>query len=212
MTFCSNILRSYQTSARQISPKAFSRFYLSTTTATSSQDDNEYLKSYKLNGIGKGSRVEITTNTGHNLATDVPKYMGGTDTAPQPVETLLSAWMGCTQATAIFVGRQMKPRIAIDSIEFSNIQGFRDERGALQLPIDVTPEIPSRLQQIKGTILVTLKSTTKKNNNNNRNEVPSLTDEQLRLLKIQTEIRCPVANMLIQSGCSIDVKWELASP
>jgi len=58
-------------------------------------------KSYQLDGVGVtgGTRVEATTNTGHSIATDIPKSMGGKDTAPQPVETLLGVWMGCTQAT-----------------------------------------------------------------------------------------------------------------
>ena len=39
-------------------------------------------------------------------------------------------------------------------MEFDNIEAVRDERGALQLPIEETPEIPSRLQKISGTIRV----------------------------------------------------------
>jgi len=38
-----------------------------------------------------------------------------------------------------------------------------------------------------------------------------LSSEQMELLKEQTEIRCPVANMMIASGCSIDVEWVDAS-
>jgi len=139
--------------------------------------------------------VEITTNTGHSLATDIPKPMGGKDTAPQPVETLLASWMGCTQATALFVGRHLPGRLSIGRMQFDNIEGFRDERGALQLPIDETPEIPSRLQRITGTIRVY----ERKGN--------PISAEQMELLKEQTEIRCPVANMMIASGCAIDVEW-----
>ena len=132
--------------------------------------------------------------------------MGGTDTAPQPVETLMASWMGCTQATAIFVGRHMqqqegggrKGRVLIEKLEFDNIQAFRDERGALHLPINETPEIPSRLQRISGTIRVYLRGG------------GVLEEDQLHLLQEQTEIRCPVANMMLASGCSIDVKWVSA--
>ena len=92
----------------------------------SSQDKEQYSKKYRLDGVGRRSKVEIKTNTGHNLSTDVPKKMGGGDTAPQPVETLLAAWMGCTQATALFVGRQMSPRILIDSLEFEEIEAVRE--------------------------------------------------------------------------------------
>ena len=142
--------------------------------------------------------------------------MGGGDTAPQPVETLLGAWMGCTQATASFVGRQLllersqnqaskkdRPRRTEVLLEFDNIQATRDEKGALELPIRQTPSLPSRLQRITGTIKVSL--------------VPATTggspttivfdQEELEVLKEQTEARCPIANMLVESGCVMEVEW-----
>ena len=134
------------------------------------------------------------TNAGHILQTDLPTRMGGFDQAPQPVETLLAALIVCTQATALFVGRNLQPRLIIDRIEFQ-LEAFRDNRGALQLPIDIAPEIPSRLQRVSGTIRVFAA----------KGEVfPS---EVLDAMKEQTEIRCPVANMMIASGCEMDVEW-----
>jgi uncharacterized OsmC-like protein len=166
------------------------------SSARSSEDSQcKHVKSYKMNGVGEKTMVDITTDTGHSLRTDIPNKMGGSDTAPQPVETLLAAWMGCTQATALFVGRHMPERVLLQKLEFENITAFRDERGALQLPIHEAPDVPSRLQQITGTIRVF-----------SRNE-ESLSSEQMKLLKEQTEIRCPVANMMLSSGCSIDVEW-----
>ena len=136
----------------------------------------------------------MQTNTGHTIQTDVPQKMGGKDTAPQPVECLLSALIGCTQATAIYVGRMMKPRLLIDRIEF-DIHGYRDERGALALPIDNLPSISARLQCVSGTVKVYFK--------NGMN----VSDEELSILAEQTEARCPVANMMYASGCDMDIKW-----
>lgn len=168
-------------------------------TALYSSSTPKYEKSYRLSGVGKGTKVEITTDTGHFLSTDIPKTMGGTDSAPQPVETLLAAWMGCTQATALFVGRQLPDNRVVVELDFENIRAFRDERGALQLPINELPEVPSRLNRITGTIKVS------------SSKGDPLSTEQIQLLQQQTEIRCPVANMMIASGCSIDVKWINAS-
>ena len=202
----------------------FSRRLVSTSASANDQGDetNEYTKSYKLSGMGNGPGVSVTTNTGHTIQTDLPKTMGGKNLAPQPVETLLAAWMGCTQATAVFVGRHMEPhRLLVDELHFHNIQGFRDERGALQLPLkqkdvaarglksssdsdddDSTPStIPSRLQRVTGTIYVFAKASRR-----DKEYVP-LSTEQLDLLKHQTEARCPVANMMIASGCAVDVEW-----
>ena len=150
------------------------------------------IKRYELRGIGRNSMVEMHTNTGHTLKTDVPKKMGGTDVAPQPVETLLAALIGCTQATSIFVGRNMTPRIFIDRMEF-DLRADRDERGALAMPIDKTPDIPARLTSIHGMIRVFAKS--------------PLSISELKLLSEQTEARCPVANMVIASGCVMHVEW-----
>jgi uncharacterized OsmC-like protein len=160
-------------------------------TSTSPAEQSENLKTKRRRrGCGPGVTMH-TVNTHHTLQTDVPKTMGGDNLAPQPVETLLAAWIGCTQATALFVGRQMGS-LQIDKMDF-DVMAFRDERGALQLPIEIIPQIPSRLLEIKGTIQVYTQS--------------MLSEEQLEILKEQTEARCPVANMIIQSGCEMNVIW-----
>lgn len=160
----------------------------------SGNDNEKYRKRYKIHGTGVRSAVEMKTNTGHNLYTDVPVKMGGKDEAPQPVEHLLAALIGCTQATAVYVGRMMKPRLFIERIEF-DLEGFRDERGALELPIEQLPAIPARLECITGVTKVHFK----------KGITP--TNEQLMMLKEQTEARCPVANMILASGCKMNIDW-----
>ena len=150
----------------------------------------------------------MTTNTGHKLFTDVPKSMGGKDQAPQPVEHLLAALIGCSQATAIFVARSLHPRIPrIDKIEF-DLQAHRDARGALQQPIEETPEIPARLQHVSGTAKIYFQPPTGRSS---QVDTPPTTmvvsKEDLQLLGEQTEARCPVANMMIASGCTMDIQW-----
>ena len=113
--------------------------------------------------------------------------MGGTDGAPQPVEHLLAALLGCSQATAVFVGRSMNPRVLIDRIEF-DVEAFRDERGALQQPINEFPDVPARLQRVSGRAKIFLKG--------KKNHLKVMSEEQLEMLAQQTEARCPVANMM----------------
>lgn len=154
----------------------------------------KHKKSYSIAGTGRGSAVEMITNTGHDLFTDVPKKMGGADSAPQPVEHLLAALIGCTQATAVFVGRSMKPRLIIERIEF-DIAAHRDARGALHQPIDETPDIPARLKYVSGTAKVFFKGD------------KQVSNAELHLLGELTETRCPVANMMAASGCIMDIQW-----
>ena len=143
----------------------------------------------------------MKTNTGHTIETDVPKSMGGNDNAPQPVETLLAAWMGCTQATALFVGRNMNPRVYIDKIEFDSIEAYRDERGALggEFPLKSgdsnsggenssdSLDIPARLECVSGVVKVY--AVERKRGESSR---LILSDEHLRILGEQSERRCPV--------------------
>jgi len=153
------------------------------------------MKIYRLSGNtqpGNPSGTQIVFDSGHGLSTDIPKKMGGQDSAAQPVEHLLAAWVGCTQATALYVSRQM--RIRLDRLDFVDICAYRDERGALELPIDEIPSVPSRLTKVTGTIHVLLKS-------------GELSADKLHLLQSQTEARCPVANMILASGCDMNLKW-----
>jgi putative redox protein len=157
--------------------------------------------------MGKKSQSTMRTDTGFKLETDVPLDMGGENSAPQPVETLLAALVGCTQATALFVGRQMEPRILLESLDF-DLTAVRDQRGALELPITELPSVPAQLQCVEGTITVYIKQS-------KRELARVLTDEELTLFSQQTEARCPVASMMMASGCEFKIKWvngEVAPP
>ena len=231
------------------------------------QQQQQHLKSYQLTGIGAGTHVQIeTTETGHRIQTDLPKALGGHDTAPQPVELLLSSWMGCTQATAMYVSRQIlrrrrqqhkqepiknrtgrhnsnndnnnTPTIQLDTIVFENIVAHRDERGALQLPIQERPRIPSQVFSITGTIRVYFKTTRPASfsttitpvvsDDGGKDSAPDphgenkqsssstavsssssllLTEKEFEVFQEQVEVRCPIANMIITSGCKINVDW-----
>mmetsp|Transcript_21853 Transcript_21853/g.35759 ORF Transcript_21853/g.35759 Transcript_21853/m.35759 type:complete len:222 (-) Transcript_21853:64-729(-) len=168
----------------------------SSSTMVNEEEEASHRKYYAISGTGQRSTVKMETNTGHNLQTDVPKKMGGGDSAPQPVEHLLAALLGCTQATAIYVGRTMNPRLIIDKIDF-DVEAYRDERGALEIPIiDKLPTIPARLQCVSGTVRVHFKQ-----------KGVQVSEEQLRILGEQTEARCPIANMMHASGCVMDIQW-----
>ena len=160
------------------------------------------MKRYSISGRGNGSAATVETNTGHVICTDVPIKMGGKDSGPQPVEHLLAALIGCTQATATYVSRNMSPRLAIDHMDF-DIRAIRDERGALMHPIDDIPSIPARLTHVHGSIRVNFKK--------RGTSSMLVTREQLRVLAEQTEARCPIANMMHMSGCVLEIEWTNGS-
>lgn len=87
----------------------------------------------------------------------------------------------------------MKPRVNIDLLEME-FRAERDVRGALTLPIDQDPPLPAGLKRVEGRVLVHAKD--------------NLSKEQLAILQHQTELRCPVASMLVASGCDMTrVLW-----
>jgi uncharacterized OsmC-like protein len=184
--------------ARQLRRNGSSASDHAEETCQFQQEASKHKKAYRIRGrTSEEGRVGVrfTTNTGHVLQTDLPRLAGGADRAAQPVELLLAALAGCTQATAVFVGRNLRPRrLVIERIEF-DLEAWRDERGALSLPVDAPPGFPSRLRSVTGTVLVYAA----------RNE--PIDDSILELLKEQTEIRCPVANMMLASGCDMNVRW-----
>lgn len=157
-------------------------------------------KTYVLSALGKGTVVTSRTSvTGHSILTDLPKVMGGSNCYAQPVEHLLAALVSCEHVTALYVGRSMNPRLFIDRTEWE-ISAARDERGALHPPINEDPPVPSRLHQIVGQVVV------------HRKDGLPISREELHLLKHQTEIRCPVANMIAASGCKIEIIWKVGEP
>ncbi|CAE8605516.1 unnamed protein product [Polarella glacialis] len=92
--------------------------FLSAAFATSSEKaEQPKIKSYQVIGEGQGAASEAKCRS-HTMRTDVPRESGGKDSAPQPVELVLTALIGCETATAAYVARQMRPRFRLQRIEF----------------------------------------------------------------------------------------------
>merc|ERR1711971_202082 len=105
--------------------------------------------------------------------------MGGKDCAPQPVEYLLAALIGCETATAAYVSRHVRPRLQIERIRF-DYTADRDENGSLELPIGSLPSVPARLLSIQGTAEIVLRPGA------------TATSAQVSELHQLVEQRCPI--------------------
>ncbi|XRB16377.1 OsmC-like protein [Pseudoscourfieldia marina] len=170
------------------------------------------LHTYALTAVGTSTststsfqRAPPSTTSSHSsfvVHTDTLASDGGTDTAPQPVELLLAALVGCEQATAHFVSRHMrvdKKRVKIDTIKF-DYHAVRDERGAASLPLHKEPPAPARLLAVSGTASVRL-------------DEPTDGDDAERAVAELGKLvhaRCPVAQTLLSAGVSLDVHWCIA--
>jgi uncharacterized OsmC-like protein len=151
-------------------------------------------KTYFLNGSGVGTQTTMTVN-GKTTMTDLPRYMGGLDKGMQPVELFLTSLCGCEQATALFIARNMKPRVKIEKIDFE-VNGKRDDKGAITLPLDIATDKlpPAMLTRIWGTAIV----------HTDASQV------DIDFIAKEVKRRCPVANMVIASGCQLDISFKKA--
>ena len=134
----------------------------------------------------------------HCVTMDLPKLAGGNDEAPQPVEVLLAALLGCKTATAHFVARNAWPRKhnRIHAIEFCDVEAERDERGAITLPITDEPPVTAALLSVRGVARVRPTST-------------EITARDVAELGEMVDVRCPVAATLRQAGCLLNFQWVL---
>ena len=161
-------------------------------TLTLAAAATERVKQYHLRAVGIGVKCTTRTGSGHQVITDVPHASGGTDSAAEPVYHLLAALVGCETATATFVARKMK--LNLKEMKFE-IAAFRDEQGALSLPIEQDPEVPAAIQAVTGICVV---------------DAPGITDEELTVLAKQTHLRCPVASMMTLAGTDINIEYQKA--
>lgn len=176
--------------------------YASTTRGTATT------KTYGLSGRSTGAAgCTVDTDTGFQLATDIPKKVGGANSAPQPVELLLASLIGCETATAHFVARHLwpRPQNKIRSIEWSTVVAERDERGALHLPIQDAPPVPAGLTRVSG--VATVATTGRSAGGDTADQI---TPAQVQELGRIVEERCPVAAMMQASGVALDFTWQLA--
>ena len=166
----------------------------------SAKAGGEVSHAYELTATGAGVQLNCRFQpSGHVVSTDLPKALGGRDTAAQPVELLLASLCGCEQATAAFVARHMKPRFPLSEIEF-RYQAERNPTGANFLPLlsrGGEQPVSPMLQSVQGKAIV-------------RTRGPE-TPPRLSELAQEVHARCPVHQTLLAAGVKMEIDWVLAS-
>jgi uncharacterized OsmC-like protein len=137
--------------------------------------------------LTSGLRSTASIRGKFSVAMDEPKALGGTDTAPNPVEVILASLAGCQEITWKAYGQATGTPIESVSV---HLDGHIDLRGFFAVDEKVRPGF----QEIRGT--VTVKS--------------SATTEQLQGLKEIVDGHCPVLDMLKYVPTTIVLKHEAA--
>jgi uncharacterized OsmC-like protein len=116
--------------------------------------------------------------------TDEPAAHGGESAGPSPLQAVLGALCGCEAVTFRRTATEMN--FGYDRLEFEaaftiDIRGRMGDRA-----------VRPHFQTVKVLISV----------------VTSSSEEDLAAVIEETEARCPVMNLLIDAGVTVDVKWQ----
>lgn len=131
-----------------------------------------------------GTRTKIQVRDFPVIYTDEPDSMGGTNSAPSPLETVLVALVGCDGVIINGVAKAMN--FAYSGVDFA-VQSQIDVRGPRGVP-GIRPYFES------GELLITVYS-----------DEP---EERFRKLCKNVEFRCPVMNLLDAAKVDMAVTWE----
>jgi uncharacterized OsmC-like protein len=157
--------------------KKFPLHFLSTSSKATQSYSLQLLSSPQSR-----STTTSQTSTNHLIHTDLPVSLGGKNLFPQPVELLLASLGSCKEVTLRYILRNMSPRIIPVEIAV-NVEGYRIKSGALQLPIDIVAcDEPSYLKEIRVDVVFSTRE--------------GVSEENIRVIKEQVEMRCPVASMI----------------
>ncbi|AIE58966.1 OsmC family protein [Bacillus methanolicus] len=141
----------------------------------------------KVSAKGKwdsGVKTNITVRNFPAFSTDEPTELGGSDTAPNPMEYVCAALNGCNGVMIPLVAKELD--FSFSGIDFEttgivDIRGLMGEEG-------VSPHF----QKIRFRVNIQTEES----------------EERIEQLKNEVERRCPVMNLLLDAGVKVDSKWS----
>ncbi|GGK11946.1 hypothetical protein GCM10010965_01150 [Caldalkalibacillus thermarum] len=119
----------------------------------------------------------------HEWVIDEPESMGGQDSGPDPLTTLLSALAACENVTARFVAKELN--FNLKGMRFQ-VEGILDPRGFMG-----DPNVKPYFEQVSIKVIVETDES----------------EERLDELRRVTDSRCPVYNTLKAAGIKVKSEW-----
>jgi putative redox protein len=142
-----------------------------------------------VRGVNEGgTRTVIEVRDFPPVATDEPDTMGGTNSAPSPLETLLVSLVGCDGVIINGVAKAMGfeySHLALEASGQIDVRGPKGVRG-----------VRPYFEKVDMTIEVTTPED----------------EERFETLKANVENRCPVMNLLKDAGVDLWVEWRRRAP
>jgi uncharacterized OsmC-like protein len=140
----------------------------------------------KLSTEGKwhsGVKSEIFVRNFAPIVMDEPKELGGTDEGPNPMEYVLAALSGCTSVMISLIAQEKQ--FQFSNVSFKNV-GILDLRG-----LNGVEGVSPHFQKVRFEVIFDTEES----------------DERIEELKQEVERRCPVYNLIKDSGAEIQTKW-----
>jgi putative redox protein len=141
--------------------------------------------SFQISGESNGIQT-VLKDGDHTITIDEPENMGGKDSGPNPLSTLLSSLAGCENVIANMVAKEIG--FDLQGIEF-NVKGTLDPRGMMGDP-NVKPYFEN----------VVINAEVKTDES----------EERVKELQEKTDQRCPVFTTLKAAGIELEPNWSKA--
>lgn len=136
-----------------------------------------------VRSTNKADSLVTVTSRDHEWLIDEPKFKGGTDLGPTPLESLLGSLVGCETVVLGLVAKAIGFKFSdlnIDCQGKADMRGARGVRGVRPYFTEVTMTIEIATDE---------------------------TSDRLALLRRNVELRCPVMNLFGAADVEMNVKW-----
>jgi len=143
----------------------------------------------RAGGVWRGGlRASVKVRQHRAFSMDELRHLGGSDSGPNPMEHFLSSLAGCVCIITPALAQELEMEIQGLQVQ---VEGSLDVRGFLG---------QDGIRPAFSTVKVHVRLKTRES------------QEQANHLKEEFERRCPFHYMLVESGASLDSRWEAVPP
>lgn len=145
---------------------------------------NPWIKSVRAAGSWQGSMTTEVGIRGFTFRSDEPVAVGGTNSAPTPMEFVAGAVNSCITVVIETVANELGVRLRAIETETAAHMDTRGFHGTA----DVSPHFHDYLLRVS--------------------IVANATEEVRRILTAQVERRCPALNLVRDAGVPLELVWQ----
>lgn len=159
---------------------------MTSTSSAAPADTERHLKHVRATGTWEGSmRTRLGVRRFDPFRTDEPEKVGGTDSAPTPMEYVIAALNGCLTVVIETVAHEhgvTLTSLALESVATMDTRGFAG-----------TADVSPHFQDVRVDAVFGLSD-------------PGAIDA----IRTDVERRCPALNLIRDAGVPVELNWTVA--